>query len=629
MACAACGTGLNQSSPTPLSPASGAFVSSGLGQTVQASGPESGPPARIVSVPGSATAKIALFPDGRVFYSPDGYNLGGTGGATQPAYTGTLQVVDVQPAGSGIDTLFSDGSVFHSPDGLNLGGGGSSFRAFHGPAAIASITPVQGGLDVLFARTTGVYFSASGYEVARGNPGIRIYAGEAEPSQIVPLEGGAVVTLLANGAAYYSPDNRNLGGGGATVRVNGPQESPVSTLVPVGGGVISVLPGGKVFRSPDGHNLTGGGNTIALPSWTVAIQNAPFAPRDSAKGVIYQGHLLISGGYANPTDSESCWSTCSYFDLWASTDLTGTTWKSTPNFATRSSPDPRDSISVVNGGTQDAPVPTDFYDPYSPLIVWNGRLFALGSSVWSSADGEHWAAETNASGVRLPGPLVGLVATENSRAVQLGSTLYFAQPDTGEVYSTTDPDASSWSDLGAISGFAPRCGASVFALQGAIWIEGGGACDYSQMYNDIWSSSDGVHWTLQPTPASWSARMWSCVATGSDGVAWLVGGYAVTDWNGTSGALIPRFGANHSDVWYSKDGLNWRQYKADWGAALPDGTSMEPRHAPTCYIGEGSTSGRSALIVVSGTAGPTPDDASAGVSNDIATIDLPTASELP
>jgi len=596
---------------------------------VQAGGPESGPPARILSAPGSASAKVALFPDGRVFYSPDGYNLGGSGGATQPAYGGPLQVVDIEPVGSGIDTLFSDGSVFFSPDGQNLGGGGSSFRAFHGPAQIVSMTPVQGGLDLLFAETTGVFFTASGHETAPGVPGTRIYAGAIEASQIVPLGGTAVVTLLANGKAYYSPDNRNLGGGGSTVQVNGSTGSLVSTLVPVGGGVISVLNGGAMYLSPDGHDLAGGGHTIALPSWKVAIQNAPFAPRDSAKGAIFQGHLLVSGGYADPTDSDSCWLTCSFFDLWSSTDLTGTTWKSAPNFQTSSSPDPRDSVSVVNDGTQDAPVPKDFYDSYSPLVVWNGRLFALGSSVWNSADGVHWAPETAASGLPLQGPLVGLVATENSRAVQLGDSLYFVQPDTGEVYSTADPNAATWTDLGAIAGFAPRCGASVFVLQGAIWIEGGGACDYSQVYNDIWSSSDGVHWLLQPTTASWSARMWGCVTTGDDGVAWLTGGYAPTDWNNASGVIRPRYGANHSDVWYSKDGLNWRQFKADWGAALPEGQSMEPRHAATCYVGEGSTSGTKALIVVSGTAGSVPNDASAAVSDDIATLGLPPASELP
>ena len=40
---------------------------------------------------------------------------------------------------------------------------------------------------------------------------------------------------------------------------------------------------------------------------------------------------------------------------------------------------------------EDAPVPTDFYDSYSALVVWNDRLLAIGSTVWSTPDGTHWA----------------------------------------------------------------------------------------------------------------------------------------------------------------------------------------------------------------------------------------------
>jgi len=81
-----------------------------------------------------------------------------------------------------------------------------------------------------------------------------------------------------------------------------------------------------------------------------------------------------------------------------------------------------------------------------------------------------------------------LRAGENSRAVALGASLFFLQPDAGTVFSTTDPNAVSWTSLGTIPGFTPRCGGRVFVLLGKIWIEGGGACDYSQTFNDIWSS---------------------------------------------------------------------------------------------------------------------------------------------
>jgi hypothetical protein len=235
-----------------------------------------------------------------------------------------------------------------------------------------------------------------------------------------------------------------------------------------------------------------------------------------------------------------------------------------------------------------------------------------------------WARQNLPDGVTAaPGPLLSAIATENSRAVQLGASVFFLQPDSGEVYSTTDPNAASWTDLGAIQGFAPRCGAAVFVALGKLWIEGGGACDYSHTYNDIWSSADGVNWTRSGTFAQWSARMWPCIATGDAGIIWLAAGYAPTDWRNTDGTLTPRYGANHSDVWYSKDGATWKQYKADYGSGLPDGNTLEPRHAATCYVAAGNGANAESLVVVAGSAGSTPDASLENVSNTIRILPLP------
>jgi hypothetical protein len=78
---------------------------------------------------------------------------------------------------------------------------------------------------------------------------------------------------------------------------------------------------------------------------------------------------------------------------------------------------------------------------------------------------------------------------------------------------------------------------------GKIWVQGGGACDYSRVFNDVWSSPDGVNWTQNTKAAEWSGRMRACVAIGGDEIVWLAGGHAPTDWNNT--ALVVRFTANH------------------------------------------------------------------------------------
>ena len=622
---AACGSGSQQ----PPSALSGEILTSNSA-TVTATGPATGPFTKILSVPGAGSAVIALFPDGRAYYSPDGFNLAG-GGSTIAAYAGNMKILDIVAVSAGVDTLFADGTVYFSSDGANLGGGGSTVRAYDGALKIDHLVAVGGGIDAVFEHGGGAYFSPDGQHLGGGGSSIRIYSGTADILQIEAVgPGDAVVTLFADGTAYFSPDNRNLGGGGSTVSAAPTAKSSVKSLVRVGGGLLTQFANGLVYLSPDGKNLAGGGGTIRVPTWNTSIANGPFAARDSAHGAEFAGRLWLSGGFRGPADKDSCFNTCSFFELWSSTDSQGASWHAAPDFETASQPNPRDAAPVEHGGVQDAPLPLDFYDPYSPLVVWNGHLSAIGATLWNSADGVTWVRQNLADGVTAaPGPVPGH-ATENSRAVVLGASLFFVQPESGEVYRSTDPKAVSWTDLGAIPGFHPRCGAAVFVLQGKVWIEGGGNCDYSAVFNDEWSSSDGITWTLSAKLAEWSGRMWPCTATTGNGIAWLVGGYAPTDYTNTSGLTL-RYGANHADLWYTKNGTDWRQLKADRGSGLPDDGGLEPRHAPTCYLTAGPAVGATSLVIMAGTGAEDPNNGGtyAGVLNSIRSLPVPANASLP
>jgi hypothetical protein len=624
---AACGG--SQRTVTPLTVAQNT-TSDGGGETITPNaGPETGPPTKIVTVVGGAGAVVGLFPDGRAFYSPDGFNLAG-GGSTVAAYNGDLKVVDIVGLSTGVDALLSDGSVTFSPDGMNLGGGGATVRAYTGTLKIETLTQVGAGVDVVFSPGGGAVYSPDGRNFDVGGTSVPVYVGNGDILQIIAVgPGDAVVTLFDTGTTFYSPNNRDIGGGGSTVSATPGARSPIKGLARVGGGVLAEFNNGAVYLSPDGKNLAGGGASVVVPAWNTKLANGPFAPRDSAHGSEFLGKLWLSGGFADATNANSCFLTCSFFDLWSSTDSQGASWNSKPSFATATAPNPRDAAPVENNGVQDVPVPTDFYDSYSPLVVWNGQLTAIGATVWRSADGVTWARQNLADGVTAaPGPAT-LRADENSRAVVLGASLFFLQPDSGEVYRSGDPNAAIWTDLGAIPGFTPRCASAVFVLQGKIWIVSGGACDYSKVFNDMWSSEDGVTWTQSAKLAEWSARMWPCVVTGGDGVAWLAAGYAPTDWNNSVAGVVPRYGANHSDVWYSKDGSDWKQFKADDGSGLTDDGGLEPRHAATCYVTTGSSATSTNLVIMAGTGGVDPNDANAHVINSIRALSLPATTSLP
>ncbi len=585
------------------------------------------------------------------YFSPDGFNLEGNGGSTVAAYTGSVIIESIVPVNGGVDTLFANGSVYFSPNGQNLGGGCSgsvcTMAVYSGATVPAvAIVPAGGGVDAVLGTSQGVeraYFSPDGLNLGGGGNSVAIYSGGVSIAQIVPVDSSAVVTLFGNGAAYYSPNNRNIGGGGSTVSAYSGSIG-IARIVKIGGGLLTQFQNNAVYLSPNGQNLGGGGSTVAVASW-VHAGNAPFPVRDSGKGAIFNGKLFLSGGFYPEADV--------LFDLWSTeNDESGTTWSGPPPIVECLGDMPSTSLSTPG-----------CWDAFSDLEVWNSALWAIGSSVWSSMDGTHWTQRAAPGGnatPRLSPP------DENEHAAVLGSDLYSMSLDSDptDVQRTSNPNGTPWTDLNQIQTstsspvvMTPRCGAAVFVLGSEVWIEGGRdgskiwtppgsdsitslACDSSPDYtSDIWSTPDGVTWTQSSTPPAWAPRQWPCVATDAAGTVWLVGGYVADFATQSSGEV--RYESNLADVWYTKDGTTWKQFKADTGSQLPDDLSsgVEPRHAPTCYV----DAANNRLVVVAGkvtrqpasnppyppNVAPVPNHDSGDVSNDVRILQLPDPSTLP
>lgn len=585
------------------------------------------------------------------YFSPDGFNLEGNGGSTVSAYNGSLAIKAVVPVNGGVDTLFAGGSVYFSPNGQNLGGGCSgsvcTVRVYgDAQVPITTIVPAGGGVDAVLASSEGVekaYYSPDGLNLGGGGNSVEIYGGGVPISKIVPVDSTAVVALFGDGAAYYSPDNRQLGGGGNTISAYQGSGSIVR-IVKIGGGLLTQFRGNAVYLSPDGQHLGGGGATISVASW-VHANNAPFPIRDSGKGAVFNDRLYISGGFYPEDDA--------LFDLWSTeNDESGTAWSGPPAIVECGNDNPSPILSAAG-----------CWDAFSDLEVWNSALWAIGSSVWSSADGVHWTMRAAPGGNATP---TLSAPDENEHAAVLGAYLYWMSLDSDptDVQRTNNPSGTPWTDQQQVqTGDAPpvvmkpRCGAAVFVLGGRIWIEGGRdaskiwtppgsdnitalACDASPDYtNDVWSTADGVTWTPSPTVPGWAPRQWPCVATDASGTVWLAGGYVADFANQPTGKI--RYASNLADVWYTKDGTTWKQFKADTGSELPDDLSagLEPRHAPTCYVDKVNNR----LVSVAGKVTrqpapnppyppnlpPVPNHDSGDVSNDVRILQLPDPALLP
>lgn len=579
------------------------------------------------------------------YFSPDGFNLEGNGGGTVSAYTGSVPIKAVVPVNGGVDTLFANGSVYFSPNGQNLGGGcaGSvctvvAYSA--GSLPITQIVSAGDGVDAVLGvseRVEKAYFSPDGLNLGGGGNSTLIYNGSVAIRQIVPVDSASVVTLFGDGAAYYSPNNRSIGGGGSTISAySGPLA--IERILKIGGGLLTQFSGNAVYLSPNGRDLGGGGSTISVANW-VHAPDGPFPVRDSAHGAVFDGRLYLSGGFFDSVyqQQQNLYPSYNYFDLWnTASDESGTSWNSAP-------------IEECNGdvafdGNSYAPC----WDSFSALVVWQNQLLELGSSVFSSSDGTTWVNQASHNGGNSTPTQIA--PDENAaRAVVAGANLFYLQLEPVvdvQIQTPISSKGTPWNDLGSPSGMQPRCGAAVFATSdGKMWVEGGRDavpdCDNSPDYtHDIWSSSDGVHWTKAPKAPEWPPRQWPCTATDSAGTTWLAGGYSVDFGSASPGEV--RFESNLADVWYTKDGLSWKQFKTDVGSQLPDDLSLGvgPRHAPICYI----DAVNNRFVVVAGKTTrqpapnppynaqnppPVPNHDSGDVSNDVRILQLPDPSVLP
>jgi len=148
-------------------------------------------------------------------------------------------------------------------------------------------------------------------------------------------------------------------------------------------------------------------------------------------------------------------------------------------------------------------------------------------------------------------------------------------------YST---DGAIWTKAVDSAGWAPRGiihGKAVF--DNKIWLLGGGLygilpLPYSEVYyNDVWNSPDGIHWTRVLEHAPWIARIHHSVEV-FDGKLWVMAGH-------NKRIILIGNSFLHNDVWYSSDGVNWKE--------LP-GTPWKPTHAAAIAVFD------SALYIIAG-----------------------------
>ncbi|MDR3637884.1 MAG: galactose oxidase [Isosphaeraceae bacterium] len=303
--------------------------------------------------------------------------------------------------------------------------------------------------------------------------------------------------------------------------------------------------------------------------WVKVTPSAAWQPRDSSGELVYKDRLWLLGGWFDSFAAPPR-------DVWSSPD--GKSW----DLLTRDAP----------WKHSDLPMTVVFNDRMWLMGGWyNGRLpgHSASNEVWSSADGLTWDLATKQAGWS-PRLAAGAVAFKGRLWVLGGTEDYYFGDDKSlknDVWSSAD--GKQWTREVEHAPWLPRAYHAAVVHEGKIWVLGGG--NYVPSYharNDVWSSSDGVHWEQATARAPWAPRLWFSGAVYRDRM-WVLGGWS----NNPS--------KNWGDVWYSRDGRTWTELRSNvvWKA----------RHEHSTYVF------RDKLWVAGGHAQP--------LSNEVWSLDVP------
>jgi hypothetical protein len=182
-----------------------------------------------------------------------------------------------------------------------------------------------------------------------------------------------------------------------------------------------------------------------------------------------------------------------------------------------------------------------------PVFVKDNRMFAFHhEAVWSSADGVNWT--------KTDLPSVKRDAYE-ARYIQFNNAVYALGQNQGNYvkgirFGSTirwTTDFKKWETLAEKSELPDRVFYGSFVFGGKIWLMGG--YDGKNFHNDIWNSADGVRWQKVVEHAAWSPRNVGVIVRFKNRI-WMLGG-GVIDGMKTDN---PNSG---KEIWSSADGVKW------------------------------------------------------------------------
>jgi hypothetical protein len=174
------------------------------------------------------------------------------------------------------------------------------------------------------------------------------------------------------------------------------------------------------------------------------------------------------------------------------------------------------------------------------VIGFKGKLWLIGGlgtqESMSTTDGVHW--DTQADGI-------GLAASSASGVAELNGYLWVAG---GQGQVIRSQDGAHWEEVTHQAGFGNRSQAHLVSFKQRLWMIAGSTSH--GLANDVWSSADGADWKCETAAAPFCPRR-IFGACEFDDKLWVIGGF------GPGG-----YDAMLNDIWSSSDGVHWEEVHA-------------------------------------------------------------------
>jgi hypothetical protein len=295
---------------------------------------------------------------------------------------------------------------------------------------------------------------------------------------------------------------------------------------------------------------TGSGGSSASYSWSQET-TPTFLARESHSSVEFGDKMWVLGG-EGITDDGGFLAIRSLDEVWSSAD--GKTW-------TEVTKDSDSSAKFTRRNNHSSVV----FDDGSGEKIWIiggiqpgvGRL----NDVWNSSDGKTWTR------VRRTGAAKGFHSRSNHTSVVFDNRIWVFGGTGGSQVSIVYDDV--WSSTNGVTWEEKTDGSSkkfparfdhqsIVFNDGSgekIWVIGGTGTDDSSFFDDVWSSTDGKTWTEETKDSSkkFPARAGHASEV-FDNQMWVFGGNASSSID------------SKNDVWSSDDGKNWTKVRGNGDA---------------------------------------------------------------